>query len=99
MQSAAAFVRGLGDTKTPMLYNILFNLLNIVLNYLLIYPVGSVKLMGFTVKTIGLGLGVRGAALGTSGGALIAGLLMRGCCFPSGARFRSGCGTTIARIK
>lgn len=38
-----------------MLYNILFNLLNIVLNYLLIYPVGSVKLMGFTVKTIGLG--------------------------------------------
>ena len=72
----SGLVRGLGDTKTPMLYNILFNLLNIVLNYLLIYPVGSVKLMGFTVKTIGLGLGVRGAALGTSGGALIAGLLM-----------------------
>ena len=47
-----------------------------MLNYLLIYPVGSVKLMGFTVRTIGLGLGVRGAALGTSGGALIAGLLM-----------------------
>ena len=72
----SGLVRGLGDTKTPMLYNVLFNLINIVLNYLLIYPVGSVKLMGFTVRTIGLGLGVRGAALGTSGGALIAGLLM-----------------------
>ena len=32
----SGLVRGLGDTKTPMLYNILFNLLNIVLNYLLI---------------------------------------------------------------
>ena len=89
----SGLVRGLGDTKTPMLYNVLFNLINIVLNYLLIYPVGSVKLMGFTVRTIGLGLGVRGAALGTSGGALIAG------CFPRGARFQSGCGTTIARTK
>lgn len=37
---------------------------------------GYLMLMGFTVRTIGLGLGVRGAALGTSGGALIAGLLM-----------------------
>ena len=33
----SGLVRGLGDTKTPMLYNILFNLLNIVLNYLLIF--------------------------------------------------------------
>ena len=33
----SGLVRGLGDTKTPMLYNVLFNLINIVLNYLLIW--------------------------------------------------------------
>ena len=72
----SGIVRGMGDTKTPMIYNITFNLINIVLNYLLIYPVGNVKLMGFSVKTIGMGLGVRGAALGTTGGAVIVGVLM-----------------------
>ncbi len=72
----SGIVRGIGDTKTPMIYNISFNIINIALNYLLIYPVGSVKLMGLTVKTMGLGLGVRGAALGTMGGAAVAGLLM-----------------------
>lgn len=73
---SSGVVRGTGDTKTPMIYNVSFNLINIVLNYFLIYPVGSVKLMGFTVRTFGLGLGVRGAALGTAGAAVIAGLLM-----------------------
>ncbi len=73
---SSGVVRGTGDTKTPMFYNVSFNLINIVLNYLLIYPVGSVKLMGLMVPTFGLGLGVRGAALGTAGAAVIAGLLM-----------------------
>lgn len=73
---SSGVVRGTGDTKTPMIYNVSFNLINIVLNYFLIYPVGNVKLMGFTVRTFGLGLGVRGAALGTAGAAVIAGLLM-----------------------
>lgn len=73
---SSGVVRGAGDTKTPMFYNMSFNLINILLNYLLIYPVGSVKLMGLTVPTFGLGMGVRGAALGTAGAAAVAGLLM-----------------------
>ena len=80
---SSGVVRGTGDTKTPMFCNVSFNLINIVLNYLLIYPAGSVKLMGLTVPTFGLGLGVRGAALGTAGAAAIAGLLMLRVLFSS----------------
>lgn len=69
-------IRGMGDTKTPMLYNASFNVLNIIFNYFLIYPRGSVVLMGFNAKTYGLGLGVEGAALGTSLAAFIVGMLM-----------------------
>ena len=44
-------IRGMGDTKTPMIYNASFNVLNIIFNYFLIYPKGRVVLMGFNVKT------------------------------------------------
>ena len=35
--SAAAVLRGLGDTKTPMYINVMANILNVFLNYVLIY--------------------------------------------------------------
>lgn len=55
-------LRAVGDTKTPMRVGVVVNLLNIVLNYLLIYDTRSVA--GVTVP--GAGLGVEGAAIASA---------------------------------
>ena len=55
-------LRAVGDTKTPMRLGILVNLLNIVLNFLLIYP--TRHLWFFTMP--GAGLGVTGAAIASA---------------------------------
>lgn len=51
-------LRAVGDTKTPMRVGILVNAINVVLNFLLIYP--SRKFLGLTLP--GAGMGVIGAA-------------------------------------
>ena len=55
-------LRAVGDTKTPMRLGILVNLVNIVLNFLLIYPTRQV--LFFSVP--GAGLGVTGAAIASA---------------------------------
>ena len=54
-----------GDMKTPGIVSVLECALNVVFNYLLIFPAHAVKLWGMTVRVPGAGLGVAGAALGT----------------------------------
>lgn len=54
-------LRGAGDTKTPMKVNVLMNILNIVLGYVLIYGL-HVKNIHFSIDIDGQG--VRGAAIG-----------------------------------
>ena len=54
-----------GDMKTPGIGSVLECLLNLVFNYLLIFPTHTVKLSGHTLRIPGAGLGVEGAALGT----------------------------------
>jgi len=51
-------LRSAGDTKTPMRIGLLVNAINVVLNFLLIYP--TRKIFGITV--FGAGMGVIGAA-------------------------------------
>ena len=51
-------LRSAGDSKTPMRVGILVNLVNVVLNFLMIYP--TRKVLFFTMP--GLGMGVVGAA-------------------------------------
>ena len=59
-------LRAAGDTKTPMKVGIGVNLINVILNYLLIYPTHTLSL-GFMAITIpGTGLGVIGAALASA---------------------------------
>lgn len=59
-------LRAAGDTKTPMKVGIGVNLINVILNYLLIYPTHKLSL-GFLSLTIpGAGLGVVGAALASA---------------------------------
>ena len=55
-------LRAAGDTKTPMKVGILVNVINIVLNFLLIYPVRTVTLLGQPITLWGAGWGVVGAA-------------------------------------
>lgn len=55
-------LRAVGDTKTPMLVGLLVNVINVILNFLLIYPTREVSLFGFELTFFGAGLGVVGAA-------------------------------------
>ena len=74
-------LRGAGDTKTPMQVNILANIINVIGNFLLIYPTREIliNLPGFgeTALTIpGAGLGVTGAAIATAFSRGVAGLIV-----------------------
>lgn len=55
-------LRAVGDSKTPMRVGVLVNLVNVVLNFLLIYP--TRQILGVTVP--GAGLGVIGAAIASA---------------------------------
>ena len=69
-------IRAAGDTRTPMLINALMNILNVVLNFLLIYPTKSYFILGTSVTIPGAGLGVRGAAFATALSFVVGGILM-----------------------
>ena len=69
-------LRASGDTRTPMRCNVMMNVVNVVLNYLLIYETRSVRLLGFTVTMPGAGMGVIGAAVGTAVGYAVGGIAM-----------------------
>ncbi len=55
-------LRSAGDTKSPMKIGLLVNLVNVALNFLLIYPVRQIKAASLHVTIWGAGLGVVGAA-------------------------------------
>lgn len=65
-------LRGVSDMKTPMLINLYMNFINIVLNFLLIYPSREI----FGVMIPGAGLGVIGAAIATAISFTAGGILM-----------------------
>ena len=69
-------LRASGDTRTPMKVNLLVNLVNVVMNFLLIYDTRDVTLLGVTLRMPGAGLGVTGAALGTAAGFTVGGVAM-----------------------
>ncbi len=75
-------LRAAGDTKTPMRIGVWVNIINVVLNFILIYPTRTAVLFGLPIKILGAGLGVTGAALSsavafTAGGVGITVALMR----------------------
>ena len=55
-------LRAVGDTKTPMQVGIVVNIMNIRLNFLLIYPTRTIALLGAEFTVPGAGLGIEGAA-------------------------------------
>ena len=56
-------LRCAGDSRTPMFYNLLTNIINVILNFLLIFKPRDITLLGKTVHFWGAGLGVSGAAI------------------------------------
>ncbi len=59
-------LRASGDTRTPLYVNTLVNLINIVLNFLLIYPSRNVQILALRFTMPGAGMGVAGAALASA---------------------------------
>lgn len=59
-------LRAAGDTKTPMKVGVLVNLINVVFNFLLIYPTRTVTLLSMRFTMYGAGLGVIGAAIASA---------------------------------
>ena len=59
-------LRAVGDTKTPMRVGILVNVVNVVLNFFLIFPTRSLTLLGMHIMMPGAGLGVVGAAIASA---------------------------------
>jgi len=62
----ATALRATGDTKTPMIISTLMNVVNVILNFLLIYPTRDISLFGLTIPMWGAGLGVIGAAVASA---------------------------------
>lgn len=69
-------LRAAGDTKTPMKAGIIVNIINIVLNFLLIYETRQISLLGMSITIWGAGLGVIGAALASATAFTIGGIII-----------------------
>ena len=72
----SSILRCSGDTKTPMRFNIMTNMINVALNFFLIYPTRPVTLLGATFTIPGAGLGVAGAAAATAAATVFSGSCM-----------------------
>lgn len=59
-------LRAAGDTRTPMRVGLSVNLVNVLLNFLLIYPTRSLSFFGLSLTVPGAGWGVIGAAIASA---------------------------------
>ena len=84
----SATLRCMGNTRAPLYFNAAANLINVVMNFLLIYPTRTVTLLGQTVTIWGADRGAAGAAAGSAISLAVSGtaLLLAGT--RQGPRFR-----------
>lgn len=71
-----SILRAVGDSKTPMLTGIAVNAVNVVLNFLLIYPTRQVDIFSHSITVYGLGMGVVGAAVASAASFVAGGVLI-----------------------
>lgn len=69
-------LRSVGDTKSPMIAGIFVNIINVVLNFFLIYPTRNVSLFGADYVIYGAGFGIEGAALASAAAYSFGGILI-----------------------
>ncbi len=67
-------LRASGDTKTPMLVGGAVNLINIVLNFFLIYSTRIINVFGKHITVYGAGLGIEGAAAASAASFIFGGI-------------------------
>ena len=67
-------LRAAGDTKTPMKVGVAVNIINVVLNFLLIYETRQVNLFVFEFTMFGAGWGVLGAAAASAAAFAVGGI-------------------------
>ena len=85
-------LRAAGDTKTPLKVGAAVNVINVVLNFLLIYPTRTVTVLGCSILLPGMGLGVVGAAAASAAAFTVGGIAITVMLFrhpmvsPKGAR-------------
>ena len=65
-----------GNIKLPSILNVLMCLLDVIFNFLFIFPTREIHFLGFSMNMWGAGLGVTGAALGTAAAEAVTALLM-----------------------
>ncbi len=97
-----------GDMKTPSILNILLCVLDVIFNFIFIFPSRTIAVFGMSVHIYGANLGVVGAALGTAcAELLVTALMLFAACvrskklaFRYGGRWKiqSGCMKTAAKI-
>ena len=71
-------LRGAGDTRTPMKLNVLVNIVNVIGNFLLIFPSRVLTIGTSQVTMWGAGMGVEGAAWATTFARILAGVMLVG---------------------
>ncbi len=71
-------LRSSGDTRSPLLSNIITNIVNITGNIFLIFPTRIVHLFGAEFTMYGADLGVAGAAIATAGATVLSALILFG---------------------
>ena len=69
-------LRAAGDTRAPMKTGVVVNLVNVVLNFLFIYPAREATLLGLRVRIPGAGWGVLGAAAASAIAYTVGGVIM-----------------------
>ena len=85
MMVSGATLRCMGDTKTPLKFNMMTNVVNVCGNFLLIYPTRELTVFGNTFTMPGAGLGVAGAAAAT-----VLATTFSACCLASTLFLRKG---------
>ena len=87
-------LRAAGDTKTPMKVGLWVNIINVVLNFILIYPTRELTILGRTFLMPGADLGVLGAAAASAAAFTFGGIRITAALWkhplisPRGASFR-----------
>lgn len=81
----SSMLRCSGNMRVPSLLNVLMCVLDVIFNFLLIFPTREISILNHTIKMPGAGLGVFGAALGSaSAGLIVAALILYYLIFRSG---------------
>ena len=81
----SSMLRCSGNMRVPSMLNILMCVLDVVFNFLLIFPTREISILNHTIKMPGAGLGVLGAALGSaSAGLIVAAMILYYLIFRSG---------------